>query len=787
MRTALTRAFRVLADCLGPSLTSTIASRSAAAATKAVPPSFKGSSRFQNAVRAIFEPLEDRTLMSTYYISPSGNDANKGTSTSSAWKSIAKVNSTHFNAGDSVLFQGGQTFYGQLQFYNDGGSESNRFNISSYGSGKATINSGSSRAIYILNGSGITINNLNVVGSPGATNSQDGIRIENYASGVRSGFTIENCNISGFAEAGIVFGSDTSYEGLNDVTITNNNVYNNVMAGIESYSVNAQSNTNVNISYNQVHDNYGDGKSTVTGSGIMLQGLNNAMVQYNAAYNNGAKGGNGGVGIWCYSSNAVTFQYNASYNNHGLKQDDGDGFDFDADTSNSVMQYNFSANNTGGGFQFNQWWNDNSFTNDIIRYNVSQDNGRANNYSGIDVWGKVLNCQIYNNTVYNNKASSGQDSAIRISNNTITNLFPSNIKIANNIFVTTGTVPIVDFYEAALVGSSKISFTGNVYYSYSGQPEFVWGNTTYTSFSGWQAATGQEKLNGANVGAYANPQLSSPGNEALPATATSMSFAAYNLLSNTPIKSVGVNLTQALGYAVPLTGSSTAKTIPGIDQHLSGSATPATTSSGSTSTTTTTTTTKTTSATPATTSAGKVGASYLSGYDIGNPNKGTNTESGSTYTVYGGGKGVSGTSDSLRFVGTTLTGNGQIVAQVSNLFNAATSSEAGLMVRSSLNANAQQFSLLLNSAKMAYVTSRSTTGGSTASTGYGDSGKQWIKIVRSGNLFSAYMSSDGSTWSLLSSATIAMGATIDIGLAVTSQATNYTEGAIFKNVSVSGS
>src|SRR5580692_6820397 len=141
MRTALTRAIRVLADCLGVSTLS----RNAAAALKAVPPSIQQLEQavrraftISQAVNSVFEPLEQRALFSTYYISPFGSDGNSGTSSSSAWKSIGKVNSTHFNPGDQVLFQGGQTFSGSLSFNGDGGSASNPVTIGSY-DGRATI------------------------------------------------------------------------------------------------------------------------------------------------------------------------------------------------------------------------------------------------------------------------------------------------------------------------------------------------------------------------------------------------------------------------------------------------------------------------------------------------------------------------------------------------------------------------------------------------------------------------------------------------------------------------
>ena len=50
----------------------------------------------------------------TYYVDPSGNDTNNGTSPASPWKSIAKVNATTFMPGDQILFKRGGTWSGTV-------------------------------------------------------------------------------------------------------------------------------------------------------------------------------------------------------------------------------------------------------------------------------------------------------------------------------------------------------------------------------------------------------------------------------------------------------------------------------------------------------------------------------------------------------------------------------------------------------------------------------------------------------------------------------------------------
>ena len=72
----------------------------------------------------------------TYYVSKAGSDANNGTSTSTPWQTIAKVNSHTFSSGDIVLFKKGDTFVGNITTNSDG------VTYDSYGSGNLPIITG---------------------------------------------------------------------------------------------------------------------------------------------------------------------------------------------------------------------------------------------------------------------------------------------------------------------------------------------------------------------------------------------------------------------------------------------------------------------------------------------------------------------------------------------------------------------------------------------------------------------------------------------------------------------
>ena len=74
---------------------------------------------------------------STYYVSSStGSDANNGTSSATAWRTIAKVNGQTFLAGDSILFKRGDVWNESLA-PSSSGSAGNSITFDAYGTGPA--------------------------------------------------------------------------------------------------------------------------------------------------------------------------------------------------------------------------------------------------------------------------------------------------------------------------------------------------------------------------------------------------------------------------------------------------------------------------------------------------------------------------------------------------------------------------------------------------------------------------------------------------------------------------
>ena len=60
----------------------------------------------------------------------------------------------------------------------------------------------------------------------------------------------------------------------------------------------------------------------------------------------------------------------------------------------------------------------------------------------------------------------------------------------------------------------------------------------------------------------------------------------------------------------------------------------------------------------------------------------------------------------------------------------------------------------------------------------------WVKLERRGNTVTAYRSADGVGWTLVGSDTISMGASVYVGLALSSHDNSRLATATFDNVSV---
>ena len=165
---------------------------------------------------------------------------------------------------------------------------------------------------------------------------------------------------------------------------------------------------------------------------------------------------------------------------------------------------------------------------------------------------------------------------------------------------------------------------------------------------------------------------------------------------------------------------------------------------------------------------------------------------GSTFTVNGSGADIAGMSDAGQFVYQPVTGNWTITARVVSFSNIqADWVKAGVMIRESLSADSKfsfcDFTRNIAGSTMTFTHLRRTATGGNAAQGNGGGGAlpYWARVVRSGNSFRTYVSSNGTSWTAIDgSISISMGSTVDVCLAVTSHLPGTLSTAVFDNVSV---
>ena len=161
--------------------------------------------------------------------------------------------------------------------------------------------------------------------------------------------------------------------------------------------------------------------------------------------------------------------------------------------------------------------------------------------------------------------------------------------------------------------------------------------------------------------------------------------------------------------------------------------------------------------------------------------------SGSTqaFQISGSGADIWGTVDQFQFAYRQLTGDGTITVHVAQLSQADRWSKTGVMMRETLADNAKHASMFASGSMGMAFQRRVATGGVTTHTaGPAGAAPYWVRLVRAGDVFSALASTDGSSWTLVGTQTIAMNATIFVGIPITSHLNGSLATATVSNVAI---
>ena len=161
------------------------------------------------------------------------------------------------------------------------------------------------------------------------------------------------------------------------------------------------------------------------------------------------------------------------------------------------------------------------------------------------------------------------------------------------------------------------------------------------------------------------------------------------------------------------------------------------------------------------------------------------THASGTFTIKGSGNDIWETSDQFQFVNQPITGDAEIIAKVNSLTNTNTYAKAGVMFRETLTPTSKHAMTDVSAAAGVEFLSRDVVSGITTATVATGAAPKWIRIVRSGNVFTSYTSDNGATWAQIGTPrTIAMASTIYVGMAVTSHANGTLTTGVFSDVIV---
>lgn len=168
---------------------------------------------------------------------------------------------------------------------------------------------------------------------------------------------------------------------------------------------------------------------------------------------------------------------------------------------------------------------------------------------------------------------------------------------------------------------------------------------------------------------------------------------------------------------------------------------------------------------------------------------GTTAQNGSAYTIAGAGADLGGTADAAHFAHVSFTGDGVFTARLVSRGTTTAGGKFGLAMRESLAAGARAASVFFDDGQdRARFAHRASVGGATTLANAATTALPplWLRLARTGNVFTGSWSTDGQAWTELGSATLALGSALQVGLISSSRNVATLNSAVFDNVSGAG-
>lgn len=183
---------------------------------------------------------------------------------------------------------------------------------------------------------------------------------------------------------------------------------------------------------------------------------------------------------------------------------------------------------------------------------------------------------------------------------------------------------------------------------------------------------------------------------------------------------------------------------------------------------------------------GVMDLSGLQSLDVGSVGlMGSTRIEGGVITLQGSGADIWNVADAFQLAALPMSGDVEVVVRVTGMTNTNGWAKAGIMLRESLEPGARHVSLFATPSNGLAAQRRTTLNDSSGHVAAGSySGPVWLKLVRSGTLFSALRSTDGLRWTLASEVNASFPNTLLVGLALTSHDNTKLGSATFDNLRI---
>jgi hypothetical protein len=383
-----------------------------------------------------------------YFVdSSTGDDTAAGLSADHSWKSLKNVNTQTFKPGDRILLKAGTSYAGQLS-PTGSGEQDHPIELTRYGDGanpRIDGNGTTRDALLLHNLQYWFVHDLEIT-NHGETTApfRTGVCLEADNGQILHGLHISNLfvhDVNGDLRkeqegCGIFFDSNRRGSAYDELTIEKCHIVHTDRNGLCQRARTNTRSTHVILRNNLLED--------IGGDGIKIWGSNGAICEHNILHGGRMRCDDYAAGIWPFACDDCIIQFNEVSGMKGIK--DGQGFDSDYSSRRNIFQYNYSHNNDGGFMLICSPGN--SFCQGtIIRYNISQNDGRDDSRI-FHFAGNSSDTLVYNNVIYTGPKQN---------------------------------LPLLDFDEWSGGNAHNTSFFNNIFYA-EGSVSYRWGKSVNNVF-----------------------------------------------------------------------------------------------------------------------------------------------------------------------------------------------------------------------------------------------------------------------------------------------------------------